>query len=87
MIKKDKVKIIRDTLNIPDGIRIWQFILEKYPISIEIDERVLGIINSQVQRWEKIEITKKLLKHIIIINDFYYKKDEDFISKILKNET
>lgn len=75
----EKIKAIRKALNIPSELRIWQHILNKFPVTIEIDESVLSNINKQIQNGKKVEITKELLKNIITLSDFYWKSDKDFI--------
>lgn len=80
METNEKIKLIRDILNIPPELRIGQFMLNKFPIEIQFDERVLDIINKEIQDWKKVEITKELLKNIITLADFYWKSDKDFIS-------
>lgn len=77
----DKLNIekIRESLKIPKELRIWQFILNKFPIEIEIDQNVLDKLNEQIKNGEKIELNKEFLKHIITLKDFYGIRDEDFI--------
>lgn len=79
MEKNEKIKLIRDILNIPPELRIGQYILNNFPITIEIDNTVLNRLNKQIQEGGKVEITKELLKHMITLNDFYWKSDKDFI--------
>lgn len=74
-----QINMIREALSIPPELRIWQHILNKFPIKIEVDKSVLANINKQIQDGKKIEITEELFKNIITLNDFYWKSDKDFI--------